>query len=286
MNDSSVRFALLGAAGYVAPRHMKAMRETGNELVAACDPHDGVGVLDRYFPDCKFFTAVERFDRHLEKLRRRDERVSYVTICSPNYLHDAHCRLALRVRANAICEKPLVINPWNLDQLTQLEEEHGRRIFTILQLRLHPEVIRLREKLQASTERVQVNLTYATHRGPWYKRSWKGDARRSGTLAMNIGVFERDDELMRGELTLKRADVTWLLSTSAEHVPEHLRKQGQRAYRALTMGTEQFDFTTGFDDLHTRSYEEILAGNGFSVEDARPSVELVYKLRTCDLSKP
>ena len=168
---------------------MRAMQELGHDLVAACDTHDGVGILDRYFPNCSFFTEVERFDRHLEKLRRRDEAVDYVSICTPNYLHDAHCRLALRLRAHAICEKPLVINPWNLDQLAQLEEEHGRRIHTILQLRLHPEVTRLRAKLAAgSGERTPVQLTYATHRGPWYRRSWKGDPLRSGTLAMNIGV--------------------------------------------------------------------------------------------------
>lgn len=296
-------FGLLGAAGYVAPRHMKAIRDTGSELVCAADPHDGVGVLDRYFPHCKFFTEVERFDRHLEKLRRAGNPVNYVTICSPNYLHDAHCRLALRVKSNAICEKPLVINPWNLDQLAQLEQEHSRRIFTILQLRLHSEVRRLKAQLEdGSQAHTEVDLTYATHRGPWYQRSWKGDARRSGTLAMNIGVhffdmlpwlfgpvqkyevYERNNELMRGRLFLERATVTWLLSTSIEYVPEEHRARGQRAYRALTIGGEEFDFSTGFDDLHTRAYEEIIAGRGFGIEDARASVELVYKLRTCDLT--
>lgn len=295
------RFALLGAAGYVAPRHMEAMKALGHELVAACDTHDGVGVLDRYFPQCRFFTEVERFDRHLEKMRRRDASVEFVSICTPNYLHDAHCRLALRVKADAICEKPLVINPWNLDQLAQLEEEHERRIFCILQLRLHPELLRLQAKLARTTGRTQVDLAYVTHRGPWYQWSWKGDAKRSGTLAMNIGVHffdalpwlfgpvdgyrvdRRDEAVISGRLSLERADVTWLLSTSLEYIPDARRAAGQRVYRLLQMGDEAFDFSTGFDDLHTRSYEEILAGRGFGVDDARASIELVYRLRTCAL---
>lgn len=297
------RFALLGAAGYVAPRHMEAIKATGNDLLTACDTHDGVGVLDRYFPQCRFFTEVERFDRHLEKLRRRDTPVEFVSICTPNYLHDAHCRLALRVRADAICEKPLVINPWNLDQLAQLEEEHERRIYTILQLRLHPELLRLKKELSGVTGRLPVDLTYVTHRGPWYQRSWKGDPKRSGTLAMNIGVHffdalpwifgpvagyrvdRREENILSGRLFLERADVTWLLSTSLENVPDERRTAGHRVYRALQMGDQVFDFSTGFEDLHTRSYEEIIAGNGFGVDDARTSIDLVYRLRTCALAK-
>ena len=301
-----LRFGLLGAAGYVAPRHMQAISTLGHHLVAACDTHDGVGVLDRHFPHCQFFTEVERFDRHLEKLRRRGQPVDYISICTPNYLHDAHCRLALRVKSHAICEKPLVISPWNIDQLLELEQEHGRSIWTILQLRLHPEVQRLKAALQQATAsvprtRTQVRLTYATHRGPWYQRSWKGDTRRSGSLAMNIGVhffdmlcwlfgsldqyevIAREDNLMQGRLILQHADVEWLLSTSMEHVPEPLRNSGQRVYRALQMGEDSFDFSSGFDDLHTKSYANILNGDGFTVEDARQSIELVHKIRTCPI---
>lgn len=298
------QFALLGAAGYVAPRHMKAIADTGNRLVAACDPYDGVGVLDRYFPDCRFFTEVERFDRYLEKLRRRggEESVDYVSIASPNYLHDAHCRLALRLRANAICEKPLVISPWNLDQLAQIEQEYGRRIYTILQLRLHSEAQRLRRALTSGNrEKVDVSLRYITRRGPWYHQSWKGSTEKSGGLAMNIGIHffdlliwlfggveastvtHRDDERIEGTLELEWARVKWLLSIRLSDLPEGHLEKGLHAHRALRMGGDEFDFSVGFDDLHTRAYERILAGAGFGIEDARPSVELVHHLRTCDI---
>ncbi len=299
------RFALLGAAGYVAPRHMKAIHETGNALVAACDPYDGVGVLDRYFPECRFFTEVERFDRHLEKLRRRaDARpVDYVSICTPNYLHDAHCRLALRIRADAICEKPLVISPWNLDQLSQLEQEYGRRIYTVLQLRLHPEARRLKARVDADPDApLDVELTYITRRGQWYHQSWKGDPEKSGTLAMNIGIhfFDlllwlfgpvtrsevhlREGDRMRGVLELGRARVRWLLSIRAHDLPDGYLESGRHAHRKLVLGDDAFDFSAGFDDLHTRSYAEVLAGRGFGIEDARPSVELVHRLRTADIA--
>jgi len=294
------RFGMLGAAGYVAPRHMKAIRETGNELVAACDPYDGAGVLDRYFPECRFFTEVERFDRHLEKFRRRtgEQPVEFISICSPNYLHDAHCRLALRVRAHALCEKPLVISPWNLDQLIQLEEEYGRRIYTVLQLRLHPAVQALKAELaEARDQRLDVELTYITRRGPWYQHSWKGDPEKSGSLAMNIGIhfFDlllwlfgeveantvhlQDERRVAGTLELAGARVRWFLSVAYEDLPAESRARGHHALRSLTLDGKAFDFSTGFDDLHTRVYEDLLGGGGYGIADARPSIELVHRIR-------
>ncbi len=299
-------FAMLGAAGFVAPRHMKAVHDTGNVLVAACDPYDGVGVLDRYFPECRFFTEVERFDRHLEKVRRRGEGVDFISICSPNYLHDAHCRLALRVGAHALCEKPLVISPWNLEQLGQIESETGRRIYTVLQLRLHEEARRLKAALEADPNRgrIAVELTYVTRRGPWYHHSWKGDPDRSGTLAMNIGIhfFDlllwlfgpargskvhlREADRLSGVLELEHADVRWFLSVDVHDLPPGHLAAGKHAFRALEMDGHAFDFSTGFDDLHTRVYEDVLAGGGYGIEDARPSIELVHGLRTATLSAP
>ncbi len=301
------RFALLGAAGYVAPRHMKAIHDTGNALVAACDPYDGVGIIDRYFPDCRFFTEVERFDRHLEKLRRRADAqpVDYVSICTPNYLHDAHCRLAMRIHADAICEKPLVISPWNLDQLSQLEAEYGKRVYTVLQLRLHPEACRLKARVEATPDApFDVELTYITRRGPWYHQSWKGHEEKSGTLAMNIGIhfFDlllwlfgpvsrsevhlREPDRMRGVLELGRARVRWFLSIRAQDLPGGYVESGRHAHRKLVLGDDAFDFSAGFDDLHTRSYAEVLAGRGFGIDDARPSVELVHQIRTAAISRP
>lgn len=298
------RFAMLGAAGFVAPRHMKAISDSGGTLVAACDPYDGVGVLDRHFPDCRFFTEFERFDRHLEKLRRRDEGIDYVSVCSPNYLHDAHCRLALRLGAHAICEKPLVTSPWNLDQLLQLEQDHGRRVYTVLQLRLHAAVQALKAELaRGHRERLDVTLTYVTRRGPWYHQSWKGDPAKSGTLAMNIGihffdlllwlfgpigageeaiaVHHRSEAKAAGVLELPGARVRWFLSIDANDLPPGLLAKGQHAFRALDLGAEgpPFDFSTGFDDLHTKVYADILGGGGYGVEDARPSIELVHRIR-------
>lgn len=297
------RFALLGAAGYIAPRHLEAMHRTGSTLVAACDPYDGVGVLDRYFPDCRFFTEVERFDRHLEKLRRSDQPVDYLSIATPNYLHDAHCRLALRVRAHAICEKPLVISPWNLEQLAALESEYGRRIYTVLQLRHHPEALRLKAHLEGSRrEKLDVELTYITRRGAWYHQSWKGQDDKSGGLAMNIGihffdlllwlfgpvercaVHQRERDAMRGTLDLEWATVRWHLSIRQDDLPPGHIARGLHAYRKLTTGGDAFDFSSGFDDLHTRTYAEILAGRGFGLEDARPSIALVHAIRTAPLS--
>jgi UDP-N-acetyl-2-amino-2-deoxyglucuronate dehydrogenase len=298
------KFAMLGAAGFVAPRHMKAIHDTGNVLVAACDPYDGVGILDRYFPDCRFFTEVERFDRHLEKLRRRDEPIDYISICSPNYLHDAHCRLAMRVGAHALCEKPLVISPWNLEQLAQIESEAGRRVYTVLQLRLHPEVIRLKAELDAQSprQRADVELTYVTRRGPWYHQSWKGNVEKSGSLAMNIGIhfFDllihlfgqpqqsavhlRQPERLSGVLELEWARVRWFLSIDAGDLPEGYLAAGKHAYRAMTMNGQDIDFSEGFEALHTRVYQDVLAGGGFGIEDARPSIQLVHDIRRAELT--
>lgn len=289
-------FALTGAAGYVAPRHLKAIKETGNRLVAAVDPHDSVGVLDSYFPDASFFTEFERFDRHLEKLRRGPEenRVQYVSICSPNHLHDAHIRQALRIGAHAICEKPVVLNPWNLEALQKLEEEYGRSVFTILQLRLHPSVIALKEKLNNSEPRHKVELRYIAPRGRWYEYSWKGDAEKSGGVATNIGIHFFDlliwlfgnvqsatvgvssPHRMSGSLVLERADVTWLLSIDGSDMPTNAAGRG---HRSIIVDGNDVDLTGGFEDLHTLSYREILAGHGFTLTDAAPSIELVHSLR-------
>jgi UDP-N-acetyl-2-amino-2-deoxyglucuronate dehydrogenase len=294
-------FALIGAAGFVAPRHMQAIHNNSSALVAAVDPHDSVGILDRYFPDCRFFTEVERFDRHLEKLRRKsdDERVSWVSVCSPNYLHDAHIRLALRVGANALCEKPLTINPWNLEQLMELEQEYGKQVFTVLQLRVHPALKALREKLvaQRGQKRHQVQLTYITRRGAWYLYSWKGDESRSGGLAMNIGVHffdlllwlfgpvqssvvhDQSPTRTAGALTLQHADVSWLLSIDANDLPPATREAGKPAFRSLTIDGDEVEFSDVFGDLHTDVYRETLSGRGFTLADAQPSIQLVHQIR-------
>lgn len=296
-------FALIGAAGFIAPKHIKAIHETGNRLIAALDPHDSVGILDSYSPDTRFFTEVERFDRYLEKLRRQnpDEAVDCVSICSPNYLHDAHVRLALRVKADALCEKPLVINPWNLDQLAELEHEHGRRVFTVLQLRLHPRVQELKRRLAAESQptRRDVCLTYITRRGSWYHASWKGSEERSGGLVMNIGVHFFDLLLwlfgspqrnmvhlasparMAGYLELERARVRWFLSVERDDLPKSVLEQGGHAFRSMTIDGEEVELSQGFTDLHTEVYRQLLAGRGFGIEDARPSIDLVYAVRHC-----
>lgn len=295
-------FALLGVAGYVAPRHLAAIADTNNRLIAACDPNDSVGVLDRYFLDARFFTEFERFDRHLEKLRRKSEseRLHYLSICSPNYLHDAHVRLALRLGADAICEKPLVINPWNLDQLTELEAETGSRVWTVLQLRLLPSLMKLREEVAKRSGRAQVTLTYITRRGPWYGVSWKGDAAKSGGLPTNIGihffdlllwlfgpaqeieVHENDDDRWSGFLALEKADVRWVLSTRYLDLPQVTREAGEPAFRSITLDGEELEFSGGFGELHRRIYEEVLAGRGFGLEEARPSIDLAYRIRTAE----
>ncbi|MBN1947356.1 MAG: Gfo/Idh/MocA family oxidoreductase [Bradymonadales bacterium] len=301
-------FALIGLAGFIAPRHLRAIRDTGNRLIAAVDPHDSAGVIDSFFPEARFFTEIERFDRHLEKLRRRseDQRVHYVSICSPNYLHDAHVRLALRVHAHAICEKPLVISPWNLDQLQELEQESQRRVFTVLQLRMHPSLIALREQLagQSGRGRAEVCLTYMTRRGRWYHISWKGSQEKSGGLAMNIGIHFFDllmwlfgpvehsevhlntSEKMAGALELERARVTWYLSVDGNDLPAGYLERGKSAFRSITIDGQEVEFSEGFTDLHTRVYEASLAGNGFGIEDARPSVTLVHQIRTGQVVTP
>ncbi|MEO0323898.1 MAG: Gfo/Idh/MocA family oxidoreductase [Myxococcota bacterium] len=302
MQESSggKNFGLLGVGGYVAPRHLKAIAETGNRLMAACDPSDSVGVMDSYFLDAKFFTEVERFDRFLEKQRRKSdaERVHYISVCSPNYLHDAHVRLALRTGAHAICEKPLVINPWNLDQLAELEAEGKGRVFSVLQLRLLPSLVALRGRVAQRRDRARVVLSYVTRRGRWYQTSWKGDAAKSGGLPTNIGIHLFDlllwifgpaqrwevhaaqPDRWAGFLELEKADVSWLLSTRIEDLPGDVRSAGKPAFRSMTMDGEAIEFSPGFTDLHTRVYEDVLSGGGFGLEDARPSIDLCHRIRT------
>jgi UDP-N-acetyl-2-amino-2-deoxyglucuronate dehydrogenase len=293
-------FAVIGVGGYIAPRHLRAIRDTGNQLVAAVDPRDSVGILDQYSFDVKFFTEIERFDRHLGKLHRGPEegRIHYVTICSPNYLHDSHCRLALRAGADVICEKPLVINPWNFDALEELEAETKRRIHTILQLRVHPELIKLRESLQQSSGQHDVELTYITSRGPWYQVSWKGHEDKSGGVATNIGVhffdlllwlfgsvngikvYHSDESRMSGFIELEHARVRWYLSVDKNDLPFSAKAGGKTTYRSITVDGREIEFSEGFADLHTRVYEETFAGRGFGIKDARPSIQLTHAIRT------
>lgn len=300
----SKNFAVIGVGGYIAPRHLRAIRDTGNRLVAAVDPKDSVGILDQYSFDVKFFTEIERFDRHLEKLRRGPEenRVHYVSVCSPNYLHDAHCRLALRVGADVICEKPLVISPWNFDALAELEAETKHRINTILQLRVHPALINLKQSLAAEGGQHDVVLTYITSRGPWYHVSWKGQQDKSGGVATNIGVhffdlllwlfgpaahlkvYHSDDSCMSGYIELERARVRWFLSVDSKDLPPQAKAAGKTTYRSITVDGKEVEFSEGFTDLHTRVYEETLAGRGFGIAEARPSIELTYGIRTAPLS--
>ena len=294
-------FAMIGVAGFIAPKHLKAIRDTGNRLVAAVDPHDSVGILDSYFPDARFFTEIERFDRFLEKQRRsRESRpVEFITVCTPNYLHDAHVRLALRVGAHAICEKPLVINPWNLEQLWELEQESQRRVYAVLQLRLHPTVQALKQALATDGHptRRDICLTYITRRGSWYHHSWKGSEEKSGGLVMNIGIHFFDLLLwlfgpaerslvhmstpsrIAGYLELEGARVRWFLSVDAADLPAAVRDQGGYAYRSITIDGQELDLSAGFTDLHTAIYRDILAGGGFGIEDSRPAIDLVYNVR-------
>lgn len=291
-------FALIGAAGYIAPRHLQAIKETGNRLVAALDRSDTVGVLDSYFPEADFFTEFERFDRHLDKLKRQGTKIDYVSICSPNYLHDSHIRFALRHGADAICEKPLVLNPWNVDALSEIQKETSRKVYTILQLRLHSSIIALRERVAKNPDKkYYVDLSYITSRGHWYHISWKGDVSKSGGIATNIGihffdmllwvfgktesieVFDLTDDHASGCLYLERAKVNWKLSINAEHLPDHIKKTSKRTYRSLQLEGEEVEFSDGFTDLHTLSYQHILNGGGFTLDDARPSIELAYKIR-------
>ncbi|MGH8014595.1 MAG: Gfo/Idh/MocA family oxidoreductase [Candidatus Zixiibacteriota bacterium] len=294
-------FAITGVCGYVAPRHLRAIKDTGNKLVAAMDPHDAAGILDQYFDEVRFFTEFERFDRHLDKLRRQDagNEVHFISVCSPNYLHDAHCRLALRIGADAICEKPVVLNPWNIDALQELESESGKKVYTILQLRVHPALIELKKKIEAdkSSKKKEVILTYVTSRGLWYLSSWKGLKERSGGLATNIGVHFFDlllwlfgkvkrsevhiDEQLRtsGFMELEMATVKWYLSINPKDLPEIALKAGQRTFRSVSIDGNEVEFSEGFTDLHTSVYKETLAGRGFDLETARPSIQLVHDLR-------
>jgi len=299
-------FAIIGVGGYIAPRHLRAVRDTGNNLIVAVDPKDSVGILDQFGYGVSFFTEIERFDRHLEKLRRgpEEDRVHYISVCSPNYLHDAHCRLAMRVDADVICEKPLVINPWNLDSLEEIEAETGRKVNTVLQLRVHPELLKLKQALEQDTSGQQhdVVLTYITSRGIWYHVSWKGQQEKSGGVATNIGIhffdmllwlfgvagdvklYHADNKSMSGYIELEHAHVRWFLSVAAKDLPESAVSAGKTTYRSITVDGDEVEFSGGFTDLHTRVYEETLAGRGFGIQDARPSIELTHRIRTSPIS--
>jgi UDP-N-acetyl-2-amino-2-deoxyglucuronate dehydrogenase len=297
------KFALIGSAGYIAPRHMKAIKETNNDLIAAYDKFDSVGVLDNYFPDCDFFVEFERFDRHIEKLKYEKNIVlDYVSICTPNYLHDAHIRMALRRGSDAICEKPLVLNPWNIDKLTYLEKETNKKIWNILQLRVHPTIIALKRKIdqEENNKRYDVNLTYITSRGNWYYTSWKGDISKSGGIATNIGVHFFDmlswifgpaksnivhihrHDRAAGIIEFERADVKWFLSINFEVLPDDVKQKKQRTYRSITINGEELEFSEGFADLHTQSYKDILEGKGYRIEETRQAIQLVHEIRTAE----
>lgn len=298
-------FALIGAAGYIAPRHMKAIKDTGNNLVVALDSSDSVGIIDSYFPEADFFTEYERFDRHIEKLRRTspEKKVDYVSICSPNYLHDSHIRFALRVDADAICEKPLVLNPWNIDALQKVEEEYQKKINTILQLRLHPSIIELKERVEKEKDKVyDIDLSYITSRGKWYNYSWKGNIPKSGGIATNIGIHFFDmlcwifgpveknvvhllnEQKGAGFLQLKRANVKWFLSIDKNDLPKTVKEAGTPTFRSIKIGEELFEFSTGFKELHTASYQNILEGKGFGLLDSFDAVKIVYDIRNGEIS--
>ncbi len=294
-------FALIGAAGYIAVRHLKAIKETNNNLVAALDPFDSVGVMDSYFPDADFFTEFERFDRHIYKLNREQHPVEYASICSPNYLHDSHIRFALRQGADAICEKPLVLNPWNVEALKDYEKETGKRVYNVLQLRLHPSIIALKKQIdEGDPDKIyDVDLTYLTSRGKWYHFSWKGDISKSGGVATNIGihffdmlswifgevqeniVHVRTDNKVSGFLQLERARVRWFLSVDYNDLPQNIKEKGQRTYRSILIEGKELEFSSGFTDLHTQTYNGILNGNGFGLDDAMNSIITAHDIRNC-----
>lgn len=292
------RFTLIGAAGFIAPRHMRAVKDTGHSIVCAVDRFDSVGVLDSYFPEADFFTEFERFDRHIEKLRLRKTPIDYVSICSPNYLHDAHIRFGLRNHADVICEKPLVLNPWNIDSIADLQRDSGRKVYNILQLRLHPAIIALRQRIEASGDRKHdVDLTYITSRGNWYYTSWKGDLSKSGGIATNIGVHFYDmlcwvfgpvqqnvvhihtHDRAAGYLEFERARVRWFLSINIDTIPADVIATGKRTFRSLSIDGESFEFSEGFTELHTESYRRILNGEGFELEEARNAIQIVHDIR-------
>lgn len=297
------KFALIGAAGYIAPRHMQAINHVQADLIAALDPNDSVGVMDSHFPDASFFTEFERFDRHIDMLRRSGNGVDYISICSPNYLHDSHMRFALRSGAHAICEKPLVLNPWNIDGLLEVEKDTGQKVNTILQLRVHPAIVELKEKVQraASNKKYEVDLTYITSRGKWYLHSWKGDTKKSGGIATNIGVHFFDmlhfifgelqenivhymsDTKAGGYLEYENARVRWFLSVDINDVPADVRVKGQRTFRSITVNNEEIEFSGGFTELHNTSYKEILAGRGFGLEENRTAIATVSHIRNAEI---
>lgn len=297
-------FAVLGVAGYIAPRHLKAIKDTGNNLLASLDKSDSVGILDSYFPNSSFFVEFERFDRYIEKLKRQENiNLDYISICTPNYLHDSHIRMALRVGSDAICEKPLVLNPWNLDALESIESESQNKINTILQLRLHPNVLELRRRVEEEKrkEKYEVDLTYITSRGKWYDISWKGDESKSGGIVSNIGIHFFDMltwvfgevqesqvhlssfDKASGYLELKNARIRWYLSIDENSLPDDIKNKGQRTFRSIKIDKKEIEFSNGFNDLHTKVYEEILKGKGFSLQDARESIETVYNIRNAKI---
>ena len=299
-------FALIGAAGFIAPRHIQAIKDTGNNLVAALDKHDSVGILDSYFPDTHFFTEFERFDRYVDLLNRKGTKIDYVSVASPNYLHDSHIRFGLRIGADTICEKPLVVNPWNIDGLKIIEEKTGNKVFNILQLRLHPDIIALKESVKKILEIdpnkiFNVDLTYLTSRGPWYFASWKGEENKSGGIVANIGIHFYDmliwifgslksntvnllqPDSASGYLEFQSARVRWFLSINDKYIPEDIKGLGQRTYRSITMDGREIEFSNNFKNLHTASYQRILEGSGFGLEDALPSIELVHSIRTSSI---
>lgn len=297
-------FAIIGIAGYIAPRHVKAIKDNGHKLLAALDPFDSVGFIDSFFPEADYFSEYERFDRHIDKLKRQGITTDYVSICSPNYLHDSHIRFALKSGADAICEKPLVLNPWNVDALRQIEKETGKKVNTILQLRLHPSIIKLKQQIEQNPNKIyDIDLTYITSRGNWYFFSWKGDIQKSGGIATNIGihffdmliwlfgnvieqkVFISQANKASGFIILKNARVRWFLSLDINDIPLNLREQGKRTFRSITLDGNEIEFSDGFTDLHTESYKNIIAGKGFGLTDAHPSIELAYNIRNAKISE-
>lgn len=292
-------FIMIGASGYIAPRHMKAIKETGNNLIAAFDPYDGIGIMDSFFPEASFFTEFERFDRYLDMIKRNGQKIDYVCVCSPNYLHDAHIRFGLKLGCDVICEKPIVLNPWNIDSLIQVEKESSNKVHAILQLRLHPSIISLKDRIiKSSSDKIfNIDLKYITSRGKWYHHSWKGDYDKSGGILSNIGIhffdmliwifgdvidlkkeFE-DKSTAKGVIVLEKAKVNWFLSVDYENIPKDVKDEGLRTYRSLKIGDDEIEFSTGFTDLHTQSYERILNNQSFSLKDTYKAIELVSKLR-------
>jgi UDP-N-acetyl-2-amino-2-deoxyglucuronate dehydrogenase len=295
-------FVLIGAGGYIAPRHLKAIKDTGNNLLAALDKHDSVGILDTYFPQADFFTEFERFDRHCEKLRRNNTPIHYVSVCSPNYLHDAHVRFGLRIGADVICEKPVVLNPWNVDALSEIEKETGHKVYSVLQLRLHPAILSVREKILngAKEKKYKVDLKYITARGNWYHSSWKGDIHKSGGITTNIGihffdlllwifgdvkennVFQHGVNTASGKLVLATAEINWMLSIDESQLPEEVKISGQRTYRSFQIDGQKVEFSDGLAELHTKSYEEILSGKGIDLSEAKKLIHLLHDIRSAN----